>query len=60
MQHNWGANWMLINYGGQPFKGPFDVQITAKLNGHTVTAPQAIPHNFQPGAEYTSSVQFAY
>ena len=60
MQHNWGANWMAISYSGKPFQGPFDVQITAKLNGHTLIASKVIPQNFQPGALYNSKVQFAY
>jgi hypothetical protein len=56
MQHNWGASWMLIDYSGQPFKGPFDVQIIAKLNGHSLIAWNAIPDYFQPGATYNSTV----
>ncbi|KAG0556809.1 hypothetical protein KC19_11G080800 [Ceratodon purpureus] len=59
-QHSWGANWMLINYTGQPFDGPYDVKITAKLNGHSVIAYRAIPKWFQPGALYNSNVQFKY
>jgi hypothetical protein len=60
MQHNWGASWMLIDYSGQPFKGPFDVQIIAKLNGHSLIAWNAIPDYFQPGATYNSTVQFLF
>lgn len=59
-QHNWGANWMLINYSGQPFKGPYSVRITTMLNGHTVTASQVIPQYFQPGQLYESKVQLMY
>jgi hypothetical protein len=60
MQHNWGANWMLICYSGQPFRGPYDIQVTAKLNGHTLVAGQVIPEYFQPGVLYSSNVQLAY
>jgi hypothetical protein len=60
MQHNWGASWMLIDYSGQAFRGPYDVQITAKLNGHSLIAWNAIPDYFQPGATYNSSVQLLY
>jgi hypothetical protein len=59
-KHNWGANWMLINYNGQPFQGPYSVQITALLNGHTVVANQVIPQYFQPGQLYQSNVQLMY
>ena len=60
MQHSWGASWMLICYSGQPFKGPYDIRITAKLNGHTAVATRAIPEYFQPGALYNSNVQMLY
>ncbi|CAK9868077.1 unnamed protein product [Sphagnum jensenii] len=56
MLHNWGASWMLIDYWGQPFKGPFDVQIIAMLNGHSLIAWNAIPDYFQPRATYNSTV----
>lgn len=59
-QLSWGANWMLINYSGQPFKGPYNVRITAKLNGHVVVAYEAIPEYFQPGTLYNSHVQLRY
>ena len=60
MPHNWGANWMAVSYSGKPFTGPFDVRITAKPNGHTLTASKVILQNFQPGALYNSNLQFAY
>lgn len=59
-KHNWGASWMLINTSGQPFKGPYDVKIVSKLNGHTVIAEKAIPEFFEPGKLYESNVQMAY
>lgn len=60
VQHNWGANYMLICYSGQPFRGPYDVKITAKLNGHVVVAEHVIPEYFLPGGLYESNVQLAY
>ena len=60
LQHNWGANWMLINYSGQPFQGPYTVKINAMLNGHSVVALNVIPQYFQPGQQYESRVQLAY
>jgi hypothetical protein len=60
MQHNWGSNWKMNSYSGKPFRGPFDVRITSRLSGRSVIAKQVIPQNFQPGALYTSKVQFAY
>lgn len=55
-----GASYMLICYSGQPFRGPYDIKITARLNGHVVIAEHAIPEYFQPGALYESNVQLAY
>lgn len=57
-KHNWGANWMLINTSGQAFKGPYTIKVTAKLNGHSVVAEDAIPEGFEPGKLYESKVQF--
>lgn len=58
IKHNWGANWMLINRSGQAFKGPYTIKVTAKLNGHSVVAEDAIPEGFEPGKLYESKVQF--
>lgn len=60
MRHSWGANWMLQNYDGQPFKGPYDIKVVSKLNKHYVVANGVIPNYFSPGATYVSRVQMAY
>lgn len=59
-QHSWGANWMLINYSGAPFQGPYSVKINCMLNGHTVVAKDVIPAGFAPGQEYESNVQIGF
>lgn len=60
MQHAWGANWMLQSYDGKPFKGPMDIKLVSRLNGHSVVARGVIPAYFRPGSTYTSRVQLAY
>ncbi|KAG0587323.1 hypothetical protein KC19_2G156100 [Ceratodon purpureus] len=60
MKQAWGANWMLQNYDGKPFKGPMDIKIVSRLNGHSVVAKGVIPGYFRPGTTYTSRVQMAY
>ncbi|KAG0601799.1 hypothetical protein M758_11G140400 [Ceratodon purpureus] len=59
-KHNWGASWMLINTSGQAFKGPYDIRVVSKLNGHAVTAEKVIPEFFEPGKLYESNVQLKY
>ncbi|XP_024364231.1 expansin-B3 [Physcomitrium patens] len=60
MRHAWGANWMIPNYDGKPFRGPMDIRIVSRLNRHTVLARGVIPAYFRPGTSYRSRVQMAF
>ncbi|KAJ4954315.1 hypothetical protein NE237_011098 [Protea cynaroides] len=57
MQRSWGAVWKLDS-GGTALRGPFTLSLKSLQSGETLVAQNVIPAEWQPGATYSSDVNF--